>query len=269
MSCHTTATRQHGFTMTELLTVMGLVTLLFSLLVPVISKVKAASSNTTCLSNLRQMGTAWTAYTMEHHGRLPTYMWRSPTLAPEAAWKGYWPGIIEANGITPETMLCPAAREPATEKTKGFGNATRAWNGRYVLDGSTAVRLSDTTYRSSSYGYNRYLTAGTGAARGGGGNCLAAVPNWTSTPLLFDSAFADALPLISTESVPVKPPPDLTGASVNEGSPQHWRFLLGRHGRGINVAMADGSAKWVRLDDVYQLTWNGDWMPYRLPLPSK
>src|SRR5687768_13067721 len=119
MSCHTTATRQHGFTMTELLTVMGLATLLFSLLVPVISKVKAASSNTTCLSNLRQMGTAWTAYTMEHHGRLPTYMWRSPPLAPEAAWKGYWPGIIEINGITPETMLCPAARDPATEKTKG------------------------------------------------------------------------------------------------------------------------------------------------------
>jgi hypothetical protein len=32
--------------------------------------------------------------------------------------------------------------------------------------------------------------------------------------------------------------------------------------------MGDGSARWVRLEETYQLTWNGFWMPHNLRLPS-
>src|SRR5215208_4923734 len=86
-----------GFTLTELLTVVGLVTLLVSLLMPVMSKVRAAANNTTCLSNLRQMGTAWTMYVAEQHGHLPHYGWSAPNVRPRNAWYGYWPGILDAN----------------------------------------------------------------------------------------------------------------------------------------------------------------------------
>jgi prepilin-type processing-associated H-X9-DG protein len=213
------------------------------------------------------MGTAWSAYTMENRGRFPEYVWHTPKT-PEVAWRGYWLGIIEKSGVTPETLLCPAAREAASKDALGFGSATRAWTGEFVSDGS-AVRLSDEIFRTSSYGYNKYLTVGGGSGRNGMGSGLAALPNGSNTPLMFDCAFADAQPPYSTASVPAKPPPDLTGAALAHDSPEHWRFLLARHGRGINVVMADGSARWVRLDDAYQLSWSADWVPYRLQLPAK
>src|SRR4051812_2156364 len=90
----TASARRRGFSLTELLTLVGLVTLLLSLLVPVLSKVRAAASNTNCLSNIRQMGAAWTTYTMEHHGRLPEYVWHTPGT-PEMAWNGYWLGALD------------------------------------------------------------------------------------------------------------------------------------------------------------------------------
>jgi prepilin-type processing-associated H-X9-DG protein len=260
--------RSQGFSLTELLTLVGLVTVLLSLLIPVISKVRAAASNTTCLSNVRQMGAAWTAYTMENHGRLPDYVWYTPDT-PDFAWNGYWLGILDKNSVRGESLLCPAAREEASDRNGGFGDVTHAWTGRYSKNG-TVVRVSQTTYRTGSYGYNRYLTAGGGFGRNKTGTTLGALTNWSATPVLFDCVYADAKPLNGIESAPVRPPPDLTGAGVTEDSQvEHWRFLIGRHGRGINVYMADGSAKWVRLDDLYLLSWNGDWSPYLLRLPRK
>ena len=45
---------------------------------------------------------------------------------------------------------------------------------------------------------------------------------------------------------------------------EHWRFLIARHGRGINGCMADGSARWVPLEETYQMKWNAVWQGYRL-----
>ena len=56
---------------------------------------------------------------------------------------------------------------------------------------------------------------------------------------------------------------------ITPASPEQWKFLIARHGRGVNVAMADGGAKWVALEDTYRLQWNGQWYPYRLRLPSQ
>ena len=259
--------RRRGFTLVELLTVVGLVTLLVSLLMPVASKVRAAANNTSCLSNLRQINAAWIVYVADHDGRLPHYMWNA--LPGETAWRGYWPGIVTKNGVTDPLLLCSAAREEAGADRAGFGDVTTAWTGKHIpLQNRSAVKLNAQRYRTSSYGYNRHLTysdAGAGARV----NSLSAMTGVSNIPTFFDCAFADARPDNGAEAVPVKPPPDLRGGTLTEASPQHWRFLLGRHGRGINVAMADGSVRWVQLDETYRLTWKAGWVPYRLALPRR
>lgn len=266
MNPHVRAGRR-GFTLTELMMVVGLIALLLSLLMPVIGKVRAAAENVACLSNLRRMGVAWTMYTAENHGRFPEYVWHTPAT-PDVAYAGYWPGIVERKGAQADTFLCPSAREESlSPQRRGFGNVSQAWSGRYVSNGS-AVRLSDQVYRVSSYGYNRYLTDGAWFATRGRGSCLALVIDPSNVPLFLDCAYPDVRPLTRNGAIPAETPPNLRGDALNDGSPQHWRFLLGRHGRGINVATADGGAKWVRLDDTYRLTWNGDWQSAPLRLPN-
>ena len=266
---HATHAR-HGLTLTELLIAVGLIALLVCLLLPVLGKVRAAANASLCLSNLRQMGTAWTVYAAENRGELPAYVWHTPQT-PDISWNGYWPGLLEKNGVKGETLLCPAASEVTpSAQNKGYGTATHAWTGKYSSNGSV-VRFNATKYRDGSYGYNRYLTAGGGFGGAGPGAVpedLKAVDHLGDVPVFMDAAYVDCLPVNGSAAEPPKMPPDLLGTGVTVGSPDHWRFLLARHGRGINVNMADGSTRWVPLAETYMLTWKAGWTKYRLQLPN-
>src|SRR5687767_11923981 len=78
-----------GFTLTELLVVIGLITVLISMLLPTLGRVRAAANATTCMSNIRQMGNAWTMYLAENRGRLPELIGITTTgVTPDRAWRG-------------------------------------------------------------------------------------------------------------------------------------------------------------------------------------
>ena len=258
--------RHNGFTLIELLVVTGICSLVLSLLLPVLGKARAAAQSAACLSNLRQMTLGMTIYISENKGRLPDYMWVTPST-PDVAWNGYWPGILNNNRCNPNALLCPSAAEVVPfNQNKGKGTVHYAWTGKYQSN-ATVGRLNAANIRNSSYGYNRNLTAGGGFGRDGKATKLTAVEQLSETPAFFDSAWVDASPLNGTPTEPVEAPPNFQGAALVAGAPEHWNFLLTRHGRAINVGMIDGSARSVRLEDTYTLMWSGNWIKYRLPLP--
>lgn len=261
--------RRGGFTLTELLAVMGLIALLLALLMPVASKLQNAARNAGCSANLKQMSVAWSMYVMENGGRLPDYMFQSRTARKNTAWHGFWPGILEKNGITPDVLLCPAAREEApSTASAGIGNVSYAWTGKHTLaPNGSGIKFDARTHRASSYGHNHYLTIDPLKRRGSIDN-LRDIRDPTKAPVFFDCAFADARPVNGEEKRPQQPPPNLRGDGLTNNSPHHWRFLLSRHGRGINAVMADGHVEWVRLEESYLLTWHDAWSPYRLRLPT-
>jgi prepilin-type N-terminal cleavage/methylation domain-containing protein/prepilin-type processing-associated H-X9-DG protein len=256
-----------GFTLTELLTVIGLIAVLISLLLPVAGKVRSAAQSTTCLSNLRQMGTGWMVYTTEARGRFMDYSFFTPST-PDIAWHGYWPGILDTNGVRNNVLLCPRTPQfSANPANRGYGDVDTAWSGKYASPGSS-IKLNDTTFRNGSYGFNRYLTYGGGFSEETLSNRITTASILSQVPVFFDCSYVDAAPENASPAFPVQLPADLRGAATLS-SPDHHRFIMARHGRGINICFADGSARWTALEDVYMISWQNSWTPYRLRLPAK
>jgi prepilin-type processing-associated H-X9-DG protein/prepilin-type N-terminal cleavage/methylation domain-containing protein len=59
-----------AFTLVELLVVIGIVAVLASLLLPVLSKARSRAIRTACLNNLKQLQICWLMYPMDHHDLL-------------------------------------------------------------------------------------------------------------------------------------------------------------------------------------------------------
>jgi prepilin-type N-terminal cleavage/methylation domain-containing protein/prepilin-type processing-associated H-X9-DG protein len=263
--------RRNAFTLTELLVVLACIAVLVSLLLPVAAKARSISRATTCLSNLRAIGDAWTIYMQENNSALIKYNWSGPT-----AYDGYWFGILDQKGLRGDAIKCPAAYEPSLDnRRRGYGTANIAWTGQFVGIGS-ALRLSKIQWRDGSYAYNRYLNAKNGFGPTGMATSLLSIKEPLSeVPTFMDCAYADVAPppMPSTGVLPM--PPDLTGTyAYPSADPQnvkyggeHWSLIIARHDKAINVAMADGSARLVPLTDLYQLSWRSNWNKAQLTLP--
>ena len=62
---------RRGFTLVEMLIVIGVVALLAAIMFPVFSRVREGGRRTACNNNLRQMGLAFTQYRQDNNGRFP------------------------------------------------------------------------------------------------------------------------------------------------------------------------------------------------------
>ena len=63
--------RKRGFTLIELLVVIAIIAILAAILFPVFAQAREAARKSTCLQNLKQLGTAMMMYATDYEDALP------------------------------------------------------------------------------------------------------------------------------------------------------------------------------------------------------
>lgn len=133
------ARRSHGFSLIEILVVIGIIALLIGLLLPSLQNAWASARMVNCQSNLRQLGQALYLYANNNGG------WLVPVendpfaeggvrgfgslLAPKDRWpmkvfKVAAPAVETDNpaDYTPKVLICPADPDPASAHTYALNN---------------------------------------------------------------------------------------------------------------------------------------------------
>ena len=107
------ATRR-GFTLLELLIVIGIIAVLMGILLPVIAKARESSRRTVCLSNLRQIALAMNTYADHHKGRLPN---GNPPQTPNDydATNAVLVRLNQDYVKSPAVFHCPSDEDPIPE----------------------------------------------------------------------------------------------------------------------------------------------------------
>jgi len=116
--------RSRAFTLIELLTVIAIIGILASIIIPTVGKVRASANKAKCASNVRQLATACINYANDAKSQLPR---RGFAGSPHA----YYPGDLKnllpylSNANREDILFCPGPlKERINPSNTNYGGAT-------------------------------------------------------------------------------------------------------------------------------------------------
>jgi prepilin-type N-terminal cleavage/methylation domain-containing protein/prepilin-type processing-associated H-X9-DG protein len=214
---NSTSRRHRGFTLIELLVVIAIIAILAAILFPVFSQAKEAAKKTQSLSNLKQIGLAWTMYNGDYDDTLMRI--RIPVTATKAVY--FWGSFDTASQtLKPEEgLLYPYTKSQGVQTDPSFPNNLRKAIGQ------------------TGYGYNyQYLSPSRYAP-----------PMWEETPVAVNFGsienVVETVAFGSSAQMSYATPHVLQGNAYLEPPSSEYPTFHGRHiGQGV-ILWCDGHVK--------------------------
>ncbi len=253
------AYRRQGFTLIELLVVISIIALLIAILLPALGAARESARTIQCTSNVRQWATLYTAYSVDNNNKFMPQ--------DQGAANQDWMGVLEDYSEDDAGRTCPQASE-AQGPDLGFGQYGGTNSMWRITLGSD---VSD--HREGSYGINTWASDVSDtpdnrlwrgpATRNYYFESPDKAKSVSDVPVFGDSAWINGNP---DDLTPANNPGGrvLPSATFNEdraGSPV-WALDMGRYqmlrhnNRGINMSFADGSARFIELEELWDMEWH-------------
>lgn len=124
-----------GFTLVELLVVIGIIALLISILLPALSKARRSATKVKCMNNLRSTGQLFFVYSANNSGWLPC---GSDPATVQSNWLWDVPvptrDLIVDNGGLRKIFYCPEFQDQDTDGLWNFTSTISVWGYVFLFD---------------------------------------------------------------------------------------------------------------------------------------
>lgn len=262
-----------GFTLIELLVVMGIIGLLIAILLPTLSRVRKAAQATVCLSNLRQMGMGWLSYANESKGRPHPSSWATIHYPPTGQ-TGWFinPPINSTGGATHDYFIgkylgnsndvyqCPSVSDSPLSAGFSVGSESLPWApDNFSNTGQPGAP------KLGTYAYNSWLSDSAlfrvgfleGQLFGGGFvQKVTQIRGSSNFPIYSDGKWLETGLILDTNPLPSREAQMALTPGLIITNEFMTQVAMQRHAGGINVAMADGSARYVPIRELWSLQWS-------------
>ena len=210
--------RRSGFTLIELLVVIAIIAILAAILFPVFAKAREKARQTSCLSNLKQIGLGILQYVQDYDERFPISRGRY-TADPNVP-RGYWIFAIMPYVNNEQVFECPSDNSPTSA----------TWGG-HTIRASYGYNLCLPGYGYSSYHANRANVTDP------------AHPLWD--PLKLGKVNNVTAMWMACDCY-ITYPYSLTHLRITVGGNPWYSSPAGpEHNGGLNFVFVDGHSKWL------------------------
>ena len=253
----TTRQSRRGFTLVELLTIIGIIVILLMILFPVISRAITFAKEIQCRSNLTQMGKGLQNYLADNDSVYP-FCYSGPGITP--CWTTR---IRRYMGYSNDVFWCPIRDEAMIWQDINRNDPNAPSGARFANDDEVNrlgykkdEMLLDANVITFSYGWNDWGAAPVAGwttsafATGGQGSDRSGMSGRDGSDFsVTSSMIASPGSMVNIADKGATPPGIGHAFNIDPLGP---RECVGRpHNDGCNVLWADGHASWRQYDEIH------------------
>jgi prepilin-type N-terminal cleavage/methylation domain-containing protein/prepilin-type processing-associated H-X9-DG protein len=237
--------KRKAFTLIELLVVIAIIAILAAILFPVFANAKEAGKRTSCMSNLRQIGTGLMLYIGQYDDMYPQTTFQTPT-----SQKIHWSYNVQPFVSNVGIFVCNSDGKPVKPNNPSVDLQVPAFS--YVNNYAVIPAHDYFPVGSSAFGEPANLIVLSERRDRLNGSNQTVIGPWKGTSGFKGPSSVEGQPCSShrfgVDYFYVTKQQADAGLVSNSDKPLITRVKWDRHTKGANYSFADGHAKWFRLE---------------------